>query len=323
MFNLAGFDLNLLVAFDALMTERHVSRAAERVGLSQPAMSNALRRLRDIFQDELFLRSGRSMVPTGVAVELDQTIGPALGRIRTGLQTGLHFDPKTTKRSFTLGFPDIASVGLLPQLSNLIRREAPEVNLEVIDIGAEGGIDLILSGRIDLAVGVSFSQHPEISQQFLGKFEYVVVIDKNNERSKKGQLTITDIAELPHVSFAPISDISEIDERLARHGLARRIAISVPHGLSVPRAVAGTDMIAFMDESVITVASDLGLAVLPDPLDLPRRRVDTIWHRRQDNDPGHMWLRHQVGSQVPSHRNTWGVQQSLARAAATAAMSEP
>lgn len=305
MYNLARFDLNLLVAFDALMQERNVSRAAERVGLSQPAMSNALRRLRDIFHDELFVRTGRAMAPTGTAVELAQAIGPALGQIRTGLQSGLSFDPKTSTRSFAIGFPDIASVGVLPQLVRLLRREAPGVDLEVVDIGPDGGVDLILTGRIDLSFGVSVSSRAEISRQTLGEFEYAILIDEDNERLRKGRLTVADIAELPHVAFAPVSDIAEIDERLARHGLKRRIAVSVPHGLSVPRAVAGTDLIAFMEQRVVDVAADMGLAVCPDPLNLPKRRVDMIWHRRQDRDVGHAWLREQVAEQMASSRNAY------------------
>lgn len=292
--NLARLNLNLLIAFDALMLERNVSRAARRIGLSQPAMSNALRRLRTALGDELFLRTGREMMPTAAAIELAQTVGPALGEIRAALQSQLSFDPQVSKRSFVLGLPDIVSVGLLPELSRLLRSQAPGVNVEVVDVGPDEGFELVLTGRADLAFGVSVPSHGEVSQQHLGDFAYVVVADARNERVRDGRLTIADIAELPHVSFAPMSDIAEIDARLAQHGLKRRIAISVPHGLSVARAVAGTDLIAFMEPDVIAVSGDLGLVVVPDPLDLPGRRVDLIWHRRHDHDASHEWLRQQV-----------------------------
>lgn len=313
IYNLAGFDLNLLVAFDALMIEGNVSRAAERVGLSQPAMSNALRRLRDIFKDELFLRTGRAMVPTATAIELAQTIGPALGQIRTGLKSGLSFDPASSRRTFILGFPDLASVGLLPQFSRLLRSEAPEVNFQIIDVGAQGGEELVLAGRMDLAVGLSFSTRSEISRETLGDFEHVVILDRNNPRLRDGRLTVADIAELPHICYAPSSETVEIDERLARLGLKRRIAISVPHALSIPRAIVGTDLIAFTEQGVTAVAADFGLAVVPDPLGLARRRVDMIWHRRQDSDPGHRWLRRQVAAQIAIHRRSWSVAQARAQ----------
>lgn len=305
MYNLATFDLNLLVAFDALMAERNVSRAAERVGLSQPAMSNALRRLRGVFQDELFVRTGRAMVPTGTALELAQAIVPALGEIRTGLRAGLGFDPASTRRSFILGFPDLITVGVLPHLARFLRRHAPGIDVEVIDAGPDGRSDLVLAGRIDLSVGLSLEPGPDLSHRTLGTFDYVVLVDAHNERLRDGRLTIADIAALPHVSFAPLADVTEIDRKLAAHGLKRRIAVSVPHGLSVPRAIAGSDLVAFMEANVASAAVDLGLVVLPDPLGLPRRRVDMIWHRRQDRDAGHAWLREQVVEQMGRNQSAW------------------
>jgi len=295
-YNLAAFDLNLLVAFDALMRERSVSRAASRVGMSQPGMSNALRRMREIFNDELFVRSSEGMVPSGTARVLAETICPGLSQIRSGLQSKMFFDPAETTRRFVLGNTDGGSMFGFPRLARSLVKEAQFASFHVVDIGSGDLLNRLLAGEMDMAFGVSRIGHPNISYLSLAEFSYVVIADRDNELLRGRALTIEDIARLPHVAFAGSAVEDRIDETLARHGLERRIAVRLPHLWAVPSLVAGSDMIAIIESAVVDLSPDARdrIVMFDDPLGLPPCSTGIMWNTRNDDDPAHRWLRRKI-----------------------------
>jgi DNA-binding transcriptional LysR family regulator len=294
-YSLASFDLNLLVAFDAMMQERSVSRAASEIGISQPGMSNALRRLREIFNDELFVRSSEGMVPSGTALMLAEMIRPGLSQIREGIQQNIAFDPARTTRRFVIGTTDGGSMLGLPRFARWLLAECPKASLQVVDIGAGDLVDRLLAEEMDLAISAPEISHPAITYRMVMTFPYVVIVDGGSEVARSGALTVEDIARLPHVTFTASPIEQQLDGLLAERGLTRRVAVSIPHLWAIPSMVAGSNMIAILEAGVVqTSPHRQNVAVYDDPLGLPPSRAGLAWNARHDNDPGHRWLRERI-----------------------------
>ena len=295
--NLAALDLNLFLAFEALYEERHVSKAGAKIGLSQPSMSHALRRLRELLDDELFVRGAGGMVPTALATELARQILPGLGQIRAAMDARGRFDAGASERRFVIGLNDRGSFQVLPHLMPRVRAQAPGVSLRIVNVGASDAVEQILSGEIDLACGVFFSLPVELESRKLGAQELVCVTDRRNPRLAGRALDLDAFLDLPHVQVAVNADLGiPVDAALGVMVLHRRVALVVPHYLSVPGSVLGTDMIGVCDTRSLAVR-DWGpdLRIDPLPLPLPDPGYSAIWHRRSRSDPGHAWLRELIG----------------------------
>lgn len=292
--NLAAIDLNLLVAFEALMEERHVTRAASRIGLAQPSMSSALRRLRDLFGDELFLRGPGGMQPTARALSLAQPIGAALEQIRSALAPGQGFDSSTSRRRFTIAVTDYGDLVIVPALVALLRREAPGIDLAVRPItDATVALAKLERGELDALIGGHLPDSPTSLRRSLFEERFVCIRDQRHA-ADAATLDIADYAALPHALFSAAGGDglpSAIDDRLARQGLKRRVAVTLPHVVAVPFAVAGTDLVATMAERVAwRFAESAGVAVLPLPFESPAFAIDLVHARRAFADPALRWL---------------------------------
>lgn len=292
--NLAAIDLNLLVAFEALMEERHVTRAASRIGLAQPSMSSALRRLRDLFGDELFLRGPGGMQPTDKALALAQPIGAALEQIRGALAPGQGFDPSTSRRRFTIAVTDYGDLVIVPALVALLRREAPGVDLAVRPItDAAAALAKLERGELDALIGGHLPDSSTSLRQQLFEERFVCIRDRNHAAGSAA-LDIGEYAALPHALFSAAGGDglpSAIDDRLARQGLKRRVAVTLPHVVAVPFTVAGTDLVATMAERVARrFAESAGVAVLPLPFESQAFAIDLVHARRALADPALRWL---------------------------------
>jgi len=298
--NLAAFDLNLLIAFEALYEERHVSRAGAKIGLSQPSMSHALKRLRETFGDELFTRGPGGMTPTAHAVELARHILPSVGQLRTVMSGGMEFDPGASDRRFVIGLNDLGSYSVLPRLTPALRSTAPGVNLTVVAVGSKDAIDKVASGEIEIACGVFQDLPREIESHKLTGLASVCVSDRRNPRLIGRPLDLDAFLELPHVQIAVNADPGiAVDVELAALSVRRRIIVVVPHFLAMPGAVLGTDMIGVMDsEGVQAFQGWTDLRFDPLPLDAPGFGVSMVWNRRNRLDPGHRWLRELIAEQV-------------------------
>lgn len=293
--NLNNIDLNLLVAFDVLMSECSVSRAAQKLGVTQPAVSHALKRLRYLLSDELLVRGPRGMQPTPRALALHPMVQGVLADVHSILSTTTTFDPAVTQRIFRLSMSDAMSVEALPQIIQRIRREAPQIDLVISTSGPQESCQRIADDKIDLAIGVFPHVPKELLTRELYRDTLICVADKRNKKLKNGRLDLKSYLESPHVTVAPNRDTGiQLDEILDSMGIPRRIVAAVPHYLSVPALIRGTDLVAHTRRRLLSVfrtTADLVVFPVPLPMKVPELEFIEIWHKRYDGDPGHRWLR--------------------------------
>lgn len=288
--NLAAVDLNLLTAFEALMGERNVTRAGARIGLSQPAMSAALRRLRDLVGDPLLVRAGGAMHPTPRAIELAGPVHEALAQIRLALGPRA-FDPASAQQRFNLTTADYSELVILPGLMRALAGRAPGVDLRVVNSDRVSGVELVESGDADIAImpfphGVS---HLRTCTLFHDSHHCIAAEGRTD--FARG-MTLEAYAAASHVvASVEGRGTSNVDSALAALGLSRRIGLAVPHFLVIPHVVAASAMIATVPSRLAQAFAGNGLALFAPPLALEDFSVQLVWHQRRDRDPAHLWLR--------------------------------
>jgi DNA-binding transcriptional LysR family regulator len=288
-------DLNLLVVFDAVLRHRSVSRAAEAVGLSQPAVSNGLRRLREHFHDRLFVRTAEGMVPTPAAEALGGTVSAALAQIGAGLARRTAFDPRAERRTFTLIMTDIGEIVFLPRLLETAKRAAPGISFRTVHLPAPATRRALETGEADLAVGFVPDLSAGVFQQRLFATEYVCMARADHpaigDRVTRAQF----MAATHAVADAEGTGHYVVAQALARLRPAPRIGLRVPQFLALPLIVGAGDMLATVP---LPLAYELRRAanvkLLAHPLRLPRIEIRQFWHERYHDDPANRWLRETV-----------------------------
>ncbi|CAN7402139.1 LysR family transcriptional regulator [Bosea sp. LjRoot90] len=292
--NLAAVDLNLLVAFEALMEERNVTRAGRRIGLAQPSMSSALTRLRALFGDELFIRTAAGMQPTARALALARPIGEALAQIRETLAPDAGFDPATARRRMTIAVTDYGDLVVVPALVSLLRQEAPGIDLVVRPIAdPAASLAALERGDVDALIGGHLPDSGRIVRRTLFEEDFVCIRDRERALSA-APLTADDYVRLPHALFSSAGGDGSpgvVDAILAMEGRKRRVAVTLAHVVAVPFAVAGTDLVATMARRVATrFAAIAGVTLLPLPYDAPAFAIDLLHSRRATADPALSWF---------------------------------
>ncbi|UQD76054.1 LysR family transcriptional regulator [Bradyrhizobium japonicum] len=292
--NLASVDLNLLVAFEALMEERHVTRAGQRIGLAQPSMSSTLTRLRALFGDELFVRSASGMQPTARALALARPISDALGQIRGVLEPTSAFNPATASHRLSIAATDYGDLVVVPPLVEALRRAAPGIDLVVRPIiDPAASVTSLERGDVDALIGGHLPVSPRVTRCTLFTENFVCIRDAKRAKGK-ARLTKEDYTRLPHVLFSSAGGDGlpgAIDTMLSRHGRKRRTAITLAHVVAVPFAVAGTDLVATMAERVARrFATAAGVSVVPIPYDVEPFTIDLLHTRRAMADPALRWF---------------------------------
>jgi DNA-binding transcriptional LysR family regulator len=300
--DLQRIDLNLMVAFEALMAGRSVSAAATRLGVSQPAMSSTLGRLRSLFDDELFVRSGRVMLPTVRAMQLEVQVTQALAQIRAALEPPSPFNPRTSRRVFNVSGGDYATMVILPHLAACLAEEAPSVDLRFRFVEKDATFGLLDTDALDLALGVFPNPPKRLGLQALFAENFVCVARQNHPGLRNG-MTLDAFVALPHLLVTERGDsIGAVDEALAKQGLERRVALTVPHVLVVPAVLPGSDLIATVGARAGRLfAQDAPLAVYDTPVTMPPWRLSMLWSRQKTSDAGLAWLREilsRIGSNV-------------------------
>lgn len=304
--NFNAFDLNLLRVFDALMRERSVTRAGERIGLSQPAVSAALNRLRALLGDQLFVRRGNEMVPTPRADDVFGPVRDALQSIEAALGPPRGFDPATARRTFTLLGADFFSLLLMPRLFARWSEEAPGLTWRFLDSARAGpGGDvtrLLQDDAIDVALErpLDTIEPIESLQLFVSPFTLIARRDHPALAGiRPGDPVPLDIYQgLPHAIRSIDGSLSGmVDVALAKAGAERRVRIALPHFQSVAEAVAMTTALAAVPRQFAgAVADKLDLALYAMPVEVPAPDVRLYWHARRNDDPAHKWLREAVMS---------------------------
>jgi len=309
---LSAIDLNLFVAFDALVRERNVTRAAQRMGVTQSAMSHALRRLRQVLDDQLLVRGSGGMVLTPRAEALSMPVQSGLTTLARALVTPASFEPATARRAFRLATPDLFDVLVIPPLLDRLRREAPGIDLGVISLAERGLSAQLETGYVDLAVIAEMESAaaapPALtpaglvrSVLFRDHFKCLMRHDHPALRAARGKpraLSLDAYAALPHVMVSPTGEGPGVmEEALARHERTRRIALRVPHFASALAIVAKSDLVLTAPSSLARLAKDdVAVVALPRELQLAPHAVQMIWHERFTKDPAHEWLRDRVAS---------------------------
>jgi DNA-binding transcriptional LysR family regulator len=293
--NLSGIDLNLLVALDALLRESSVSRAATAVGLSQPAMSRALGRLRELFDDPILVRMGHSMVPTPRARDLAGPLRRSLEAIRETLEPPGEFEPGSARRSFMLSALDTTQSVVLPELLGRIGREAPGVEVSTSPLHSTGEtFAQLATGERDLAIGRFESPPDGIRRELLYRDRIVCLVRKDHPRIR-GRLTMKRYLAESHLApelVTPLERPFTIEGLLAEQGLERRVVCTVENLAMAPFVVARTDLLCTSPgRTILPFAEGLGLRILAPPFDAPGFDLHLVWHERSERDTGHAWLR--------------------------------
>jgi DNA-binding transcriptional LysR family regulator len=293
--NLARVDLNLLVAFDALMRERSVTRAAARMGLGQSAMSHALARLRTTFADELLIRSAAGMQPTPRALALIEPVRQALARIEAIMAPPPAFDPATADRAFAIGLPDSTEVLLIPELMAHLRAVAPGVRLLLRSVDRVRILQDLDAGRVDLGIGLFEEGQTHHKRRLLHKDNYLCIFNPALI-DVSSPISLDDYCRLPHVLTSLVeSPHGVVDVALAKLGRSRVIALTSPRFTAVPFVVREAPVIATMHSRVaLFFAGSMGLSVSPPPVDLPDIAISMMWHASSDADPANRWLRETI-----------------------------
>ncbi len=289
--DIRAVDLNLLKAFDALAHERAVTRAAGRIGLSQPAMSHALARLRSLFADDLFVRTPTGMEPTARAREIAPLIVAAIEHIEAALNLGIGFDPAKSAGIFTAGMAEYAEVALVGRLAEAFARRAPKATLRLTPLTGASAAEQLDRGAIDVAVAHLAALPTHIELIVLLRDPFVVVARRGHAVAGQN-LSLEAYAALNHMLVSPRGDTSgALDRILVDFGLRRRIALLVATYLALPAALAASDLVATVPKRTARqIAATAEIEITPLPIDFSMT-VSMAWHRRAASEPAQAWFR--------------------------------
>ncbi len=288
-------DLNLLVVFDAIYSEGGITRAAEKLHLTQPAVSHSLGRLRDLFDDPLFERDGRLMMPTPKARSLIGTVRRSLRELQIMFNDIERFDATSSDRAFTIGMRDLLEVNLLPALATRIAKTAPELTVASVRLNRPDLESELATGSLDVAIDVLQPVSDDISYQRFAQ-DRMVVLARPHHRVVSQGLSLEDYLEQDHIQLSSRrSGQSFEDLELSRLGIQRRIRVRCQNASAALRIVKETNYLLTLAENYAReLAPQYGLKMLPLPFKTMAFDAYLYWHRNVDNDPGNRWLREQI-----------------------------
>lgn len=301
------YDLNLLPVFVAMMEERNVTRAAERLGITQPALSNALNRLRDTLRDPLFIRERYGMKPTQMAEDLAPVIGAALASIDDVILGQQNFDPAQATRHFIIAPNSYVEFVLMPAIVARLQERAVRIKVRLTPFGNDVIETGAMSGTTDMVLGRIVDPPDNLIVQHLMDDGLACVVRADHPEIKDG-ISKKQYESLKHVNVLPPGRMrAGLFQALEQKDLKRDVAVSVTHFLAVPEMIAVTDYCATLPSLICRqLARDPRLKVLPTPVDLGTFPVDVAWHVRYRRDPAHRWLRSLI-SEVAKEMSDAGV----------------
>ena len=291
--NLNDLDLNLLRVFNQLMIERRVSSVAESLGVTQPAVSNALKRLRSLLGDELFLRTAQGMQPTSLAEQLAEPIAYAIDTIRAAMNQQMAFDPATAQRNFALGMIDLGEMYFLPPLLARICEHAPGVTLTTVRSNNQSLKEDMETGRVDVSMGLLPQLQGSFFRQRLFRQRFVLAFRKGHPLEGRKAPTLAQFLACEHVVvISPGTGHGEVDRLMERKGIERKVRVTVPHFNAVANILRATDLVATLPIRMAEILGDTyNLTHATHPVMLPEVSIDIFWHARLHRDPANQWLR--------------------------------
>lgn len=312
-------DLNLLVALDALLTERSITGAARRLHLSQSATSGILARLREYFDDELLVQVGRKMMPSPLAMDLIGRVRHVLHTVNSTIVTRNNFDPGTSHRHFRIGASDFVKTVLMTRVVRIVARDAPRVTIEFCSV-AEDPIEQLEQGDLDLVVLPEYMLSSAHSKLTLFESRHTCLVWAGNQ-SVKDSLSFKQYMEMGHVAirFGKKQAPGFEEWFINRYGHTRRIEVISDDFNSIPQLIEGTQRVATMHQRLAAFyAQYLDLRLLDPPIDIPPVNMSLQWHNYLDADPGHRWMRDLI-LQVANGSDVGQPQDDVPRAADTQA----
>jgi DNA-binding transcriptional LysR family regulator len=295
--NLSSLDFNLLKVLDALIAERNVTRAGKRLGRSQPAVSNALQRLRDLTGDALLVRGPNGFVLTPRAEAMREPLREAIALVESCVAGVPQFDPGRASGAFRLSTPDRLSIAVVPALLARLQKAAPDMSLHIITAERQRALELLDAERTDCALGWFDEKPGHCGAELMLEENLFCVFRRDHPILKRGRaFDIAAVLSFPHVVVSASGHGTAIfDELLKRHGLSRRALVAVTNFTAVPSLLGATDMIGvFTKLAADAFQKSFGLAKRPVPLDVGKIATQMVWPLRYDRDPRHLWLRQQI-----------------------------
>ncbi len=290
--NLSKIDLNLFVVFDAIYSEGNLTRAGEIIGITQPAVSNSLSRLRSIFNDRLFIRTAKGMTPTPVARNIVDPVRNALALMRTSVQESDSFCPETSDKLYRLSMSDLAETIALPRLFTRLRKLAPRINVESYVVKRRDMAHEFASGSLDLAIDAPLITDPHVHHKILISDQLVCVVRKDH-RKIANSLSMDQYLSLDHLHVSTRKrGLGHVDLELGKLGLQRRIALRTRHYLMTPDIVEQTDLALTVQLRFATqITQRFNLKYYQLPFTVPELETHLFWHESADQDPANKWMR--------------------------------
>ena len=282
-------DLNLFIAFDVIYTEKNLTKSGQVLGITQPAVSNALARLRDLFNDELFIRTSRGMIPTPVANQLIGDIRNALSLIQNTISVSEKFDPSTANMTFKISIGDTSEYRLLPLLIKELAEIAPKVKVETYLTARKDAPRELASGAIDFSIDPPLQSDQHLKHEKIYQEDYVMIVRKDHPILKKQNITIEDYLDLSHIHISNRkTGMGHVDMTLYKLGLSRDIYLRAQHFLVAPYIVEQSDMAITTTKGF---AVDRNLAWRELPFDIDPLVLHLYWHENNDNESSSKWMR--------------------------------
>ncbi|MDB6051767.1 MAG: regulatory protein LysR:LysR, substrate-binding protein [Pseudomonas sp.] len=291
--NLSKVDLNLFIVFDAIYTEANLTRAGQIVGITQPAVSNALARLRETFNDPLFVRTAQGMVPTPMAQNIIGPVRNALSLLRVSVQESRIFNPLQANKTYRISMTDLTEAVILPTLFQRLRRLAPAVIIESFLSKRRETTKELAAGRLDFAVDAPLNTDPQVRHVKLMEDKYVCAMRKGHPSASKERFALDDYLSLTHIHISSRrSGLGHVDLALGKMGIQRKIALRSQHYLMASQVLQQTDMVMTVPERF---ARRHELHYFNVPVnDVPLVETHLYWHESTDQDPANRWMREQM-----------------------------
>ncbi|VVE71851.1 LysR family transcriptional regulator [Pandoraea captiosa] len=307
MKSIEGIDLNLLRVFKAIVEEKSLTRAGERLSLSQPAVSHSLGRLRTLFDDPLFIRTRAGMQPTTAALEIATIVSKALESVQVALRYAQRFDPLTSTRTFRLSVSDAGELAYLPAIWGALQPAAPNVRLGVFPLPVDEIEEALRSSNIDFAVGNLPTLTSRTSQSPLFDETYVCITRKRKGLPAGATISLSALQAARHVQVSSAEHSHHaIETAFVQHGVKRNVVLEVPHFVSLPDVLAATDWYATVPHHLAAVfAQDCPLRIYELPVDLPHAAVTLHWHENFESDEANVWMRALLTDVIQGFDKRW------------------
>jgi DNA-binding transcriptional LysR family regulator len=298
MHELQEIDLNLLIVFQAIFQQRQISAVAKQLGLSQPAVSNALARLRNMFGDELFVRTAQGMQPTLLAQQMAAPMMQALNQLQQALNQANAFDANSSQRQFAIAMTDVGEMYFMPLLVELLKKTAPKIGIKTVRAGALDLKSEMEMGRVDLAIGAFEDMSDHLFQRRLFKQNYVCMYRAGHPLAGQN-MGLKDFLAAQHLIVSSMeSPYDIINQNLARLGVKTAAQFTVPHFVAVPYMISTTDLLVTVPQKMAErAAQHFKLESSKPPMRLPSLQTNLFWHRRFHQDDGNLWLRNMLAKQ--------------------------